>query len=204
MLRRALLLMLFTMPLFANGLPGLYFREDWAATPPSIPVTQEHVVNKELDLELHGPGKSVIKKSFHEWVPNDPHYIWSGLCPMNWAVSLGKADSFVDLTNGRIRWRAKQAGFRRLRMILKTAEGQWLVSEAFDGPSDDWREREFVIKNTRWRALDIETVIEGKWSENPDLARVERVGFTDLMPGGRSAACSRLDWIEVYGSAVGR
>jgi hypothetical protein len=32
---------------------------------------------------------------------------------------------------------------------------------------------------------------------------VEEVGFTDLMPGGISAACSRLDWIEVYGYIAG-
>jgi hypothetical protein len=35
-----------------------------------------------------------------------------------------------------------------------------------------------------------------------DLSRVDEIGFTDLMPGGGSDACSRLDWIEVYGKPV--
>jgi len=33
---------------------------------------------------------------------------------------------------------------------------------------------------------------------------VDEIGFTDLMSGGKSAACSRVDWIEVYGRAVRR
>ena len=45
-----------------------------------------------------------------------------------------------------------------------------------------------------------EEIRETKWVEAPDLSRVRAVGFTDLMVGGKSTACSRLDWIEVYGS----
>ena len=60
--------------------------------------------------------------------------------------------------------------------------------------------REFNISDLRWRKLDIETVVEKDWVEKPDLSRVDEVGFTDLMRGGSSAACSRLDWIEVYGT----
>ena len=41
--------------------------------------------------------------------------------------------------------------------------------------------------------------MEGAKVTTPDLSRVEEIGFTDLMAGGGSAACSRLDWIEVYG-----
>ena len=36
------------------------------------------------------------------------------------------------------------------------------------------------------------------------LSNVEEIGFTDLMPGGKSSSCSRLDWIEVYGMPVAR
>jgi hypothetical protein len=111
----------------------------------------------------------------------------------------------MDLTGqANIRWRSKQAGFRRLRIILKQAKGGWLVSDQSDGASNDWREREFNVSDIRWRQLDIETVTEGAWEERPDLSRVEEIGWTDLMPGGRSIACSRLDWIEIYGKPVPR
>ena len=186
----------------ASGDPSLFFREDWTETPPAIPVTTEHLANQQLELSLHGPGRSVIKKSFHVFKVDDPHYIWSGLCHGTWALSLRKQGAMVDLSQGRVRWRSKQAGFRQLRVIIKTADGKWLVSDASDGPSEDWRVREFVMANIRWRELDIETVVEGAWADDADLTRVVEVGFTDLMAGGRSRACSRLDWIEVYGQPV--
>jgi hypothetical protein len=111
----------------------------------------------------------------------------------------------VDLTGlAKIRWRSKQAGFRLLRIILKSANGQWLVSDQYDAASSDWRVREFNMADIRWRRLDIKTMVEGEWVNTPDLSRIEEVGFTDLMPGGKSAACSRLDWIEVYGKPVQR
>jgi hypothetical protein len=179
----------------------LFFREDWTDTQPALPVTQEHVANPELVLALHGPGKSVIKKSYHKWVPNDPHYIWSGVTSARWAVSLSKQSAHVDLSKGRVRWRAKQAGFMHLRVIIQTADGEWFVSEASDGPASDWRVTEFVLADTRWRVLDIEPVVEKAWG-TPDLARVQSVGFTDLSIGGWSNSSSRLDWIEVYGKPV--
>jgi len=47
-------------------------------------------------------------------------------------------------------------------------------------------------------------VTEGNRADNPDLSKVDEIGFTDLMPGGASVACSRLDWIEVYARPVER
>jgi len=182
----------------------LFFREDWTETPPSLPATDADLTNAELTLTRHGPGGSLIKKSFHDFKPKDPHYIWSGLCRGNWALSLRRKDSDVDLTAGKVRWRAKQSGFRMLRVVVKTAAGKWLVSDAADGASDDWRVRELDLDEVGWRELNIEKVVEGRVVEGPDLSRVEAVGFTDLMSGGRSIACSRLDWIEVYGPAVPR
>jgi len=185
--------------------PGLFFREDWKETAAEVPVSQAHVVNTDLILGLYGPGKSVIKKSNHDRPADDPYYIWSGLCPLNWAVTLKHKESYVDLTGqAKIRWRSKQTGFRELRIILKLADGAWLVSDASDPESQDWRVSEFNIQDIRWRRLDIETVVEGNWVDKPNLSRVDEVGFTDLMRGGESISCSRLDWIEVDGKPVQR
>jgi hypothetical protein len=187
----------------AQERPGLFFREDWKEIPAALPVTQEHVANPDLVLALYGPGKTAIKKSHHDTPADDPFYIWSGECQGNWAVTLKRRNAAADLTGlAKIRWRSKQAGFRELRVVLKLANGTWLVSDQSDGPSNDWRIREFNISDIRWRRLDIEKVIEDAWDEHPDLSRVEEVGFTDLMRGGGTPACSRLDWIEVYGRAV--
>ena len=185
--------------------PGLFFREDWKESPPATPITQEHVANPNLILKLYGPGKDGIKKSHHDTPKDDPFYVWSGTCPANWAVVLFHRSSLVDLTGlAKIRWRSKQAGFRQLRLIVKLADGTWLVSAQADEGSRDWREREFNVPDLQWRRLDIDKIVEGASVDKPDLSKVDEIGFTDLMAGGGSVACSRLDWIEVRGRPIKR
>lgn len=184
---------------FAADAP-LFFREDFTETPPSIPLTQRDIANPELVVSRHGPGGTVIKKSHHDRIPNDPHYVWSGLCPGPWALTLRKRGETVDLRDGRVRWKSRQSGFRQLRVVIQDGSGRWMVSDAADGASDEWRVREVDFAGIRWRELNIETVIEGAWVDNPDLERVFEIGFTDLMRGGRTPASSRVDWIEVYGA----
>ncbi|MEP7270373.1 MAG: hypothetical protein ABI882_02660 [Acidobacteriota bacterium] len=179
--------------------PTLMFREDWKESPAATPITQDHVANPDLILFRYGPGKDQIKKSHHDQPKDDPYYVWSGECTSNWAIALRHRRLIADLGGGaKIRWRSKQTGFRQLRLILKLADGTWIVSEQADGPSEDWRIRESLIADQRWRALDISTITEGRPVERPDLSRVEEIGFTDLMAGGRTPASSRLDWIEVW------
>ena len=194
-----------TFTVQAQDRPGLFFREDWKETPAAEPVTQEHVAHADLIMTRHGPGEAGIKKSHHDQPADDPFYIWSGEAVGNWALSLRHRNSLVDLTGlAKIRWRSKQAGYRQLRIVIKLAGGPWLVSDQYDGSSQDWRVREFNISDLRWRRLDIQKVIEGPWETAPDLSRVDEIGWTDLMTGGGSEACSRLDWIEVYGRPVAR
>lgn len=178
----------------------LLFREDWKQTPAETPVTQAHVANPNLVLAVYGPGKAGVKKSHHDEKPGDPWYVWSGTANGNWVVTLRDRRGPVDLGGpAKIRWRTEQAGFRMLRVIVKLKSGLWLVSDQYDGASSHWREREFTVADLRWRKLNIDTVSEGAWVEKPDLTAVTEIGFTDLMSGGASDACSRLDWIEVYG-----
>jgi hypothetical protein len=187
------------------GRPGLFFREDFRETPPETPVTQAHIANPDLILALYGPGKDGVKKSHHDKPADDPYYIWTGTCAGPCAVTLRHRNSFADLTGqAKLRWRSKQSGFRLLRIVLKLADGKWLVSDQYDDASDDWRVREFNFSDIRWRRLEIRTVTEGDWEAAPDLGKVDEIGFTDLMAGGGSLASSRVDWIEVYGRPVSR
>jgi hypothetical protein len=189
----------------AQERPGLLFREDWKETPAATPVTQEHVVNPDLIVTRYGPAEAQIKKSHHDKPADDPFYIWSGDCERAWAISLKHKTSAIDLTGqAKIRWRAKQTGFRQLRVIVKLADGTWLVSDQYDDEATDWRIREFNVADLRWRVLNIAKVTEGKWAPNPDLSKVEEIGWTDLMPGGGTPASSRLDWVEVYAKAAVR
>ena len=154
---------------------------------------------------MYGPGCDSLKKSHHETPVDDPYYVWPGLCQGNWVVTLKKNKSYVDLTGyAKIMWRSKQSGFRCLHLVLKLADGTWLVSEQCDDSSNDWRIHEFNIMDINWYILNIKSVIEVRPATKINLSRVEEIGFTDLMTGGGSDACSRLDWIEVYGKQVSR
>lgn len=197
----------FSTSLFAqeNYRPGLFFREDWKETPAEIPLSQKHVNNPELLVNLYGAGKDSLKKSNHEKPVDDPFYVWSGLCLGNWMVTLKHKSKNVDLTEfAKIKWRSKQIGLRELRITIKLSNGNWLVSNQSAGESKDWRIWEFNIQDITWHKLDVNRVTEIGVAINPDLSDVEEIGFTDLMPGGKSASCSRLDWLEVYGKAIKR
>lgn len=201
-------LLIFVTPLSAQKKsyrPELFFREDWKEIPAEIPLSQKHVNNTELLLQLYGSGKDSLKKSNHEKPVDDPFYVWSGLCLGNWMVTLKHTNQNIDLTGfAKIRWRAKQVGFRQLRIALKLADGTWLISDQYDGAAEDWRIKEFNIQEIVWHKLDAERIVEVGVVKNPDISNVEEIGFTDLMPGGKSVACSRLDWIEIYAKPVKR
>jgi hypothetical protein len=199
-----LLVGLITTPrIHAKERPGLFFREDWKEIPAATPATQAHVANPDLIVMLYGAGAAGIKKSHHDQPADDPYYIWSGETTGNWAISLRHRKSLVDLRGqAKIRWRSKQSGFHELRLLLKLADGTWLVSDQCDGQSLDWRVREFNLADIHWRRLDITKIAEGEWIPSPDVSQVEEIGWTDLMAGGGSPASSRVDWIEVYGTAI--
>jgi hypothetical protein len=201
-----LLVFLVTLPsLGTDYRPSLVFREDWQETPPATPVTQEQVSNQDLILNLYGSGANSIKKSHHEQPIDDPYYIWSGLASNNWALTLKHKKFRLDLTGyAKIIWRSKQSGFRELRIILKLEDGTWLISNVSDGASKDWRITEFNLMDIQWYKLNIDSITEQSLVRKPDLTQVDELGFTDLMRGGKTLACSRLDWIEVYGNPVQR
>ncbi len=163
-----------------------WFREDFTETPQEIPVQQKHLANASLILKRLGPGEGQIKRSFHENKPGDPYYVWSGLCPGTWALAFEHRTSTVDLTHfGKVRWRTKQMADRG------TPE------------SNDWIVDEIDVTTCGWFRLNIKNITKGEQVGKPDLSRVREIGFTDLMPGGKSKACSRLDWLEVYGKSSG-
>lgn len=183
--------------------PGLFFREDWKETPAEIPLNQNHVENTDLIVQLYGVGMDSLKKSHHETPVDDPYYVWSGLCRGNWMVSLKHKTKNVDLTEfAKMKIRTKQSGLRELRISLKLANGEWLVSDQSVGSSKDWKITEFNIQDIVWHNLDVERITETGIANNPDISNVQEIGFTDLMAGGESNACSRLDWIEVYGKPI--
>jgi len=200
--------------------PPLFFREDFKAPPKGVqetPVTQAYLQSANLELKLYGPGGLYVQIDHHEGEPkDDPNFLWTGLTPGPWAVAFKERSNYVDLSGlGKIRWRTEQTGYHALHPIVKLADGTWLVGEYAEGWTPDWHESEFWPSWIRWRRLDINKVVEGptgtryengRWEANPDLSKVDEIGFTDLMGGSGhgQGGWSRIDWFEVYGSPVKR
>ena len=112
------LFILYTFTVFSQEYrPELFFREDWKETPAEIPLSQKHVNNPDLLVQLYGPGQDSLKKSHHPQPVDDPYYVWSGLCLGNWMVTLKHKTQNVDLTE-----------FAKIRLAFKTI---WVAPTAY-------------------------------------------------------------------------
>lgn len=198
--------------------PPLFFREDWTydrnvpnvndEREPEHPIAATDVANPNLEVRLYGDkaGTRTVIQPYNK----DITYVMSLLTTSNWLVTLRDKNNDVDLTGLSMwTWRTRISGFHLLRPVIKLADGTWLIGDKTAGLSNDWVESEFLLGDVRWRTLDVTQVVEGRearWMDNPDLSRVEEIGFTDLMRGAGhgSGGGSRVDWIQVTGKAVPR
>jgi hypothetical protein len=191
--------------------PALFFHEEWKAAKGGAEAAvnpSEAVVNPNLELKLYGPGAKDIQLSGSAQSETNPLHLWTGLCEEVCAAALRDRDNFVDLTGlAMIRWATKVSGFHQVHPILKLADGTWLVGDHADGSTVDWHENEFSLADVRWRKLNIAKVVTtGDWVSNPDLSKVDEIGFTDLLPGSGHGpgGWSDVARIEVYGKPVKR
>ncbi len=194
--------------------PPVAFHEDWKDATPGVPTDYHdrdlnaHLQNSNLQHGWYGKGAKDVQYVRHLGPKDDPGYIWLGSCADGpCAITLKDKSNYFDMTGlGKVVWRTKQGGFRQLRLILKLADGTWLVSDRYTGPADDWNIAELTIRDIRWRKLDINRITEDAWVEKPDLSKVDEIGFSDLMIGGPgfSSGTSRIDWMELQAKSVKR
>jgi hypothetical protein len=182
----------------------LFFKETWKDFSGNVPVTQDFVVNPDLQLNLYGAGKEDFGVTNEG---NMPH-IWTGLCASSCALTLSHKDSYVDLTGkAKIRWYTKTSGFHQVRPVLKLADGTWLIGDHADANTFDYHESEFYLSEVRWLKLDMPKVqTKGNLLDKVDLSKVDAIGFADLTPGSGhgTGGYSDVAWIEVYGKPVKR
>jgi hypothetical protein len=190
--------------------PPLFFREEWRqpATPGERPASAEALSNAQLELKLYGPSGKDIQLSGNAQTEANPLNLWTGVCTSPIAAALKDKNNYVDLTGlAKIRWVTRTSGFHAVRPILKLADGTWLVGDHAAGTPADFNESEVSIAEVRWIKLDIERVVTtGRWVENPDLSKVDEIGFADLMPGSGHGPGGwvNVGRIEVYGKPVKR
>jgi hypothetical protein len=195
--------------------PPLLFREVWQQPPHTGPLNDENrritpqaVTNGDLELRLYGTDARNIQVTEHNGIPD----LWTGFTTSPVALTLRHKNAYVDLTGlTRMRWRTRTENLHVLHPVVKLADGTLLVgSQTFSSPqrpmmgsnafSGNFVVSEVTFDDQRWFQLDPVKVVTMKEVGNPDLSRVDEIGFVDLMPGGGHgfAGCSNVSWIEVY------
>jgi hypothetical protein len=209
----------------APARPPLFFREEWKQpaytgqlNDPARRLTPEAVTNPGLELKIYGACKDSMLGVEVYGTPKDtvfPMNLWTGMCASPVAVTLRDKTNYADLTGtARIRWITRAANLHGVRPVLRLADGTFLVGTNVDvvgalatGQAEpDMMESEFSIAANRWFALDPDKVAVMKPVDNPDLSKVDEIGFADLMPGGGhgSAGWINVGPFEVYGKPVKR
>jgi hypothetical protein len=194
-----------------RGRPPLFFREEWKQTEKGgeHPVTPaEALSNPNLQLTLHGPAASEFLMTGSAGDENNPTHLWTGMCTSPCGATLRDTANMVDLSGlARIKWNTKTSGFHQIRPLIRLADGTYLVGDAAHGSPSDWLWSEIPLADVRWLRLDVATgLTKGTFVANPDLTRVDEVGYIDLMPGSGHGpgGWSDVAQIEVYGRPVRR
>jgi hypothetical protein len=193
------------------GRPPLFFKEEWKQTEKG----GEHPVdpavalsNANLELKLHGPAAKEFLLTGAAGDENNPIHLWTGMCTSPCAATLRHKTSMVDLSGlARIKWNTKMSGFHQVRPLIKLADGTYLVGDRADGSPTDWLWSEIPVAEVKWLRVDIANgVTKGTYVNNPDLTKVDEVGYIDLMPGSGHGpgGWSDVAQIEVYGRPVAR
>jgi hypothetical protein len=200
----------------APSRPPLFLSEAWQPlkTPPddhgAWPASQAGVASSGLQLSLHGAsGKEIQLVAVRGQAELYPMNLWTGTTTSPSAASLRDRDNFVDLSGplAKIRWTVRTSGFHQVRPIVKLADGTWLIGDHATGPSVDFNVDDVSIAGMRWMKLDIDRVVTvGDWVANPDLRKIDEIGFADLFPGSGHGpgGYANVARIEVYGRPVKR
>ena len=200
--------------------PTLVMKVEWRAiqgltgnrpgVPDQVPVVQGHVVDPTIELKQYGAATKLLTAN------GDPSSVWSGEVDAPFAVTFRQKDNYLDLTGAaRIRWVTKTSGFHVVRPVLKLADGTLMVGDFTSVNVPMLAATEFPIATIRWVKLDPARIVTVSspgnsnneiWVQNPDLSKVDEVGFADLMPasGHGTGGYIHLGSIEVYGRPVAR
>jgi len=202
------------------SIPPLFFKEEWQRPHNpngQVPVLPENLTNASLELKVYGTDAKDLTISGTTGSDTGPINLWTGLCTSPVMATLRDRDNYVNLTGlARVRWVTRASAFHVVRPVVKLADGTFLVGDHVDSSTTTFTVSEFTFFGMRWVKLDpgkvVTTGVYGplgdaaSWVENPDLSKVDEVGFADLMPGSGhgSGGWINVGRIEIYGIPVKR
>lgn len=162
--------------------PQLLFRMTFENTQ-RLPLSQSTLTTPNADLHLYGDAKDIIISVGKG--PYSPH-TFDGLCERPCGFTLSDRNNYFDLRGmANIKFTAVTAGFHRVRPLIKLADGTLLIGDQADGSAADWHPYEISFSEVRWLKLDPQrgVTLSETWVANPDLSKVDEVGYFDVIPG---------------------
>lgn len=198
----------------------LFLKVEWVRPPiqtGQVPMVQENIADPNVEVKWYG---AAAKKLLTTGTPGSdvaPFGVWSGECDGPFAITFRlKNNSSVDMTGrANVRWFIKTSGFHEVRPVVVLPDGTMLVADLPFSSIPMLTEAQFSLMGLRWLKLDKERVVtlgrnpapaNETWVPDPDLSKVEEVGFVDLMPssGHGTGGYIQLGQIEVFGKSVPR
>jgi len=148
-----------------------------------LPLGEDSITTPNVDLHLYGDGKNIIVAVGKG--ANFPR-LFFGLCEKPCGFTLRDRNTYFDLRGrANIKFTTIVSGFHRVRPIIKLADGTLLIGDQAEGSTADYHPYEISFSDCRWLKLDPVrgVTLGGSWVENPDLSKVEEVGYFDVIPG---------------------
>jgi hypothetical protein len=180
-----------------------------------VPIVQGNVADPNLELKKYGKAAAQLLTSNN----TNPFGTWSGECEGPFAITFRPKNNYVDLTGvSRIHFVARTSGFHAVQPVVKLADGTMLIGEYQAVSIPIMAEFDLSLSGMRWIKLDPERVVTLNagpqsgggpnqiWFQNPDLSKVDEVGFATLLPssGHGNGGFINVAQFEVYGKAIPR
>ena len=186
------------------------FKEEWKQPPYTGTLTDENrratqdaVTNSKLELKLYGSAAKDVGVYNHE----GRFDLWNGVVKSPMAIMLRDRTSYADLTGlARLRATVRTMGLHVIYPVVRLADGNYIAGSRSANTEGDFLEVEIAFGGMRWHKFDPATATTSAEVKNPDLTRVDEIGFADLAPGGGHGVSGafNLSTIELFAKAVPR
>ena len=190
--------------------PALLFKEEWKQPPytgalndETRRATQDAVTNPRLELKLYGTDARNVGVYNHE----GRFDLWTGVVTSPVAIAVRDKNNYADLTGlARLRAIVRTLSLHVIQPIVKLADGTYLAAGRRIDTEGEFLETEVAFGGIRWFKLDPQKVVTTVEVRNPDLTKIDEVGFADLAPGGGHgiAGAFNLSALELYAKPVPR
>jgi hypothetical protein len=113
----------------------------------------------------------------------------------------------MDLTGlARLRWITRTMNLCVLHPVVKLADGTLLAGSDTVSTDGQFLENEVAFGDQRWFKLDPQKVVVTSEVKNPDLSKVDEIGFVNLAPSGGHgvSAAANVSAMELYAKPVPR